>query len=556
MNKSTKIVLIISIISMIAVVSALSYAYVKTYQTQTGVNTISTLDCFGITYGNRGEYIELTDTFPMTDADGLNTEPYDFTFTNNCDSPVYVTINLEGTKVTENALALTSLRYAFYRTGRTGYTAGSVNSLTNGTKANSSSTSSKILTYVILGANEQRNYSLKLWIGESVNVSEMGKTYKGKVVLSAVPINYTKKTVPDWNTSSGTLLNAIKTGKYIYANNMTTPGRANNASNEGIISSSTDDYGTSYYFRGRIDDNYVEFANMCWRIVRVTGSDGGTGEYNNAIKLILYNYNPNNIEHPCSQYVAGSALAKEYDSSANGLKGYSTFNSSRDSNAYIGYMYGTRRSTSYEAEHANTNNSAIFTSLKKWYDLKLSDYSDYLADVIWCNDKSVTSGSGASNVNSHYGAYDRVNSKTTAVPSLICPDATTNDENYKKISKFTASSSTDGGYGNGALAGYKIGLITADEFAFAGGSTDNNTVYYLSENASGEAYWMLSPNGVFSGYSRVYAVNTSGGLSTNSQTYSAMGVRPMIALKSDVTVNTGSDGTTTNPYIIQGRIGA
>ena len=58
-------------------------------------------------------------------------------------------------------------------------------------------------------------------------------------------------------------------------------------SNAGVLenngASTQDDYGTSYYFRGKVNNNFVEYANMCWRIVRVAG--------NGAIKMVLYNYN-------------------------------------------------------------------------------------------------------------------------------------------------------------------------------------------------------------------------------------------------------------------------
>ena len=32
-----------------------------------------------------------------------------------------------------------------------------------------------------------------------------------------------------------------------------------------------DDYGTSYYYRGAVEDNYVKFAEFYWRIIRVNG---------------------------------------------------------------------------------------------------------------------------------------------------------------------------------------------------------------------------------------------------------------------------------------------
>ena len=48
---------------------------------------------------------------------------------------------------------------------------------------------------------------------------------------------------------------------------------------EKVLSITDDDLGISYYYRGEVEDNYVNFAGMCWRIVRILG-DGST-------KLIL-----------------------------------------------------------------------------------------------------------------------------------------------------------------------------------------------------------------------------------------------------------------------------
>ena len=43
---------------------------------------------------------------------------------------------------------------------------------------------------------------------------------------------------------------------------------------EPIICTMEDDYGTSYYLRGNHQDNNVKFANMCWKLVRITGTGG------------------------------------------------------------------------------------------------------------------------------------------------------------------------------------------------------------------------------------------------------------------------------------------
>ena len=54
-------------------------------------------------------------------------------------------------------------------------------------------------------------------------------------------------------------------------------------SEDTILSVTEDNYGVSYYYRNEVLDNYVNFNNKCWRIVRIEG-DG-------SIKLTLYDNN-------------------------------------------------------------------------------------------------------------------------------------------------------------------------------------------------------------------------------------------------------------------------
>jgi len=48
---------------------------------------------------------------------------------------------------------------------------------------------------------------------------------------------------------------------------------------DNVLDTTEDDYGTTYYFRGGPENNYVNFANKCWRIVRIEG-DG-------SVRLVL-----------------------------------------------------------------------------------------------------------------------------------------------------------------------------------------------------------------------------------------------------------------------------
>ena len=304
---------------------------------------------------------------------------------------------------------------------------------------------------------------------------------------------------------------------------------------EALLASTEDDYGTSYYFRGAVENNYVEYANMCWRIVRVTG-DG-------AIKLVLYNYNgltsTNNTPSsstPCN--VTGDTYAyaryegDTYKSAFNELSG----------NESLGLMYGVSGASTYADTHANNNSSEILTNLNKWYTNVLSKQVDFnetqLADTIWCNDKSVYSGTGIANTETYYGAYGRL---TSEKPSLKCP----NDSDGGKLSKFTVN---DIKYGNGNLE-KKIGLLTIDETVFAGLAKNlYNGSFYLSGQ-----YWVSSPASV-SRYlqgkqPQIYCI-ADDHLATATPSV-INGLRPSISLVSNIKISSG-DGTAANPYKIAG----
>ena len=542
MQRKYRLLLIVSIIGLLATLSTGTYAYLRKTETQNDINSVTILSCLDISFENLSENILIEDAYPITDAEGKLTAPYTFKVKNNCESPITAEINIE-------TLVGSTLGQGNIKVALDTETPALLSSKSAGTKILSSSVSSnsKNLAKIILAQYEERVYDLRLWINSSVDQTQMNKTFSGKVVVVANPLVYRAIEKPNWDTSAGTLLHAIKTGKYVYAQPMTVPGKAISLATEGIISSTEDDYGTSYYFRGNVDDNYVVFANMCWRIVRITGDSGDEGDYNKAIKLVLYNYNPNNMENPCTQIGKSLAFAR-----VNG-NGYSTgYNPGGNHSAtYVGYMYGNQSATTYEATHENLTDSLMLTKLKSWYNTKLRDYSDdYIADTIWCNDKRVTSGKGINGEQSTFAAQSRIND-----PVLTCGS----DIDDNKISKFTAS---DSKYGNAKLHGtngsgdpeYKIGLLTADEYSYTGMKSTDNDYYFLTENTRDGYYFTLSPcnvsssnTGVMIGVGLYGAFYTQVGVTAVT---SSRNVRPSISLKSTVVVNAGSDGTAKNPYVI------
>ena len=305
---------------------------------------------------------------------------------------------------------------------------------------------------------------------------------------------------------------------------------SNKNTTEALLASTVDDYGTSYYFRGAVKNNYVEFANKCWRIVRITG-DG-------SVKIILHNDNTAGAANPCSSAnnSTNAAFARY-----SGETYKSAFNTNDDDNAYVGFMYGTVGASDYASAHANTNKSTILTNLETWYN-NLTAYESVIADTVWCNDKTNVTDT----------SYD---------PWSYDGNATglgygTNKTYYGATKRLLSASNSAGGTGpslkcNGELSkiNSKVGLLTADEIAFAGSiAYTYNLSTYLQENTGTSWWWSLSP-GFFGGsLARVWVVYS--GHLRNDYVGDGDGLRPVISLVSDATISRGT-GTSEDPYVVK-----
>lgn len=269
--------------------------------------------------------------------------------------------------------------------------------------------------------------------------------------------------------------------------------------------------GTSYYYRGSVKNNYVQFAGYYWRVIRING-DG-------SIRLLY----------------AGET--KDATGSAAQLT-TKQFNTNRNLPLYVGYMYGNSAGSSLAEVNSNTNDSTIKSYLDSWYSTNLNKYASYISDSGFCNDRTLSTrsnnGNGVqTNVTTYYSAYDRY--YTNYSPSLNCSDAA-ND-------LFTVSE-TDG---NQALT-YPIGLITIDELMLAG--YRNGYVNKLAYPYSGYTYWTMSPGIFNSGIGTAVEFHlSSDGVASHGWVTNTNGVRPVINLRSDVRIS-GGIGTQNNPFVI------
>ena len=322
---------------------------------------------------------------------------------------------------------------------------------------------------------------------------------------------------------------------------------------EGLYSNSDED-GTTYYYRGDIDNNNIVFGaydedyyvfyykkvteygdgidlyfqsletcqeynsncsvndkvklaskgdKMHWKIIRVNG-DG-------SLRLI---YNGPGFK--------GDFMPTSFgDEELSGFVGFAPYNFDTSKKESAGYTY-------------NGTDSFIKREVDTWYNNTLGSNNNYDSKVIlgrFCNDTS-----GTVNGESFYFAsgnrLEQSDNNFTKdnQPTFICPETT---ESY------------------GGSYNLKAGLITADELAFAGEMDAIAGNSYLNPRFT-DMYWTMTPSSYYLSLSDDYRVTMkvfrNSFLTINVDLASS--IRPVINIKTDNMSLTG-DGTEDNPYQLE-----
>ena len=576
MNKGTKISLLVGgIIVVLIGVIGITFAFFSTGGIQDTANTFQS-GCLNISLTSNSSSISLNNILPITDVEGLSGTSYDFTIENTCNTSANYQVNLESLNEQANSLGADYIKVSL-----SSDTNDNVISILSDNTSVTPEVEGAYEAYNLytgtLNADETKTYHLRLWLDYDATVEQAAnKVYSSKINVIANPETQVVDTLEakfniENTTVTSTLTSNVTSASYcVTTNNICTPTTNANISNnsytieleeseeeqvvctrlngtskvicsEPLIPKSsitigeilasktlatridftttvtTDTTGTiyyedtskgrTYYFDGNPTDNWVRFAGFYWRIIRIN-EDG-------SLRLIYQG---------TSNTATGSNTQIQT----------SAFNSSYNNNMYVGYMYQSSQ------VHGLTSSSTIKGVLDTWYTNNLEDYADDLdGNAGFCGDREPSTSTSSSNgsggtgtTTTYYGGYIRL--ITNKQPTFEC-------ENDSDL--YTTSGSSDG---NKALQ-YPIGLITADEVAYAGGVwTTNNTSYYLY---TGQAYWTMSPRYFSSGSASVFVV-WSGGSLTDAHVYGTFGARPVINLKADIQFSEGT-GTSSNPYVVE-----
>ena len=568
MKKKENIIIIVVLVVMILAIVGVSYAAFSYSKTGSKVNSITT-GSITMTYTETDNTISLSGALPTTDKTGtvrLNPgEYFDFSVSSEITGDVNINYEISAKKEDGNTIGGEYIKLYLTRLTDDGSEEALMVPETYNEESSANDYTGRPVNEMSLytssmNSSESNNYRLRMYVDESYNPQGDGGglTFSvrinvyGKAGDKYVPLT-TQEILEDNELQEETtnMFNYASNGSYIASITEEGPQYGSEPSQvtNGLYSMNDED-GVSYYYRGAVDNNNVQFGEyasdyyvynyssryfqsletcqeynsscsesnrvklanagdkMYWKIVRVNG-DG-------SLRLI-YNGTSTNPDN--------SDLAHSF------AVGVSPYNLEFDNPKYSGYTYD------------NGTDSFIKKEVDTWYKNALGNtvYDSIVIGGRFCSDSSgykLASEYDVSeekmgdltNVYMYSSMGDRLanfqkNSPGNNEPTLKCPDT---DETY------------------GGSYRLKAGLITADELTLAGESTYVVGNSYLNPGESDYLYWSMTP-AVFN-----HAFATVWGeleylFSHIVNYYSA--VRPVINVTTENGFTSG-DGTALSPYVL------
>ncbi len=550
MNKK-RIFIIVGIIALVLVGGiSLTFAYFSVADKQTEANRFNS-GCLSISLENDSDAIGLTNTYPITDIEGLETKPYTFTITNNCSTSTSYQVNLESLNQASNTLAANYIKVSLSH-DTMGNKISLLSNLDIASKSITGSYQSNKLYTGVINGNSSKTFNLRLWVDHSTTIEQANKTYSSKINVVANP-DIVVDTTPDVTfTSSGTTLTGTTTAtnvKYCVSDdnictpstsvtvsnnrfNITLPEKTtkqlvcatlNNtktvcsdgiktkktavetliAKNEMVHETFTNDSGTlvdtGYRYEGKTQNNYVRFNNELWRIIGVFDVETTLGKTESLIKL---------VRNEGIGYIKWDTLGSN-DWTDSDIK--MILNGQYYNGEDINYTY--RKSSDGIVSIAGKSINDIAREM--------------IESVKW----NIGGVSAQEQIASKYYIEERGTIGGKSNPSVI----------------------TWNGH---------IGLMYASDYGYAADST--NCARTTTLNKYGDTSSCKTNNWLSNGYSQLtltsnssdlyftFYVYSNGSIYRSGNVTSSYGVRPALYLKSNVSIiNNGKDGSFANPYDLE-----
>ncbi|MBR1414068.1 MAG: hypothetical protein IJ574_05330 [Bacilli bacterium] len=507
-NKVKKFIpLVIVVILIITILGYTFSLWTDTKKQQLSNTNVSS--CLDVSIDDVTSSIALTNAFPVIDSEGLKQEGYTFTITNNCNSLVRYDVNLESTYIDgvskTNYIDINNINLAV--NDDYVYNLGLLDE--RDITLYNESYDSRNMKSAVLRPNGVVEYILKLWLDEDTPMTEKGKSWNGKVTVTATIENNVEQ-----GSGSEYLLSQVAP----YTSSLMYDGTSDN----------------NLRYVGADPNNYVNFNNELWRIIGVMNNiENGSGKSETRIKLIR--------DESLGEFPYYDSCADE-DWTNNGNGTY-TCNNKRYNNNW-------ENSTANEILNTYYNNGAhsayhgIVCINSNWIDYPTSSI-DFTSSGL------STSKSLIENTIYYLGGYY------------------SNGEQYdftKMITStwYEAERSNSVYIGNPATWTSDLGLMYPSDYGYASsGTVLGSSCKTIALNTWGESVnvncrnndwlfsstwyqWTITPR---AGHSSSGAyVDTNGGVYSKSTDF-AFNVRPVLYLKSSVKIlNDGNDGSREHPY--------
>ena len=558
MKKKENIIIIVVLVVMILAIVGVSYAAFNFGRTGSKVNSITT-GSITMTYTETDNTISLSGALPTTDKTGtvrLNPgEYFDFSVSSEITGDVNINYEISAKKEDGNTIGGEYIKLYLTRLTDDGEEEALMVPETYNEESSANDYTGRPVNEMSLytssmNSSESNNYRLRMYVDEAYNPQGDGGGLTFSVKINVYGLAG-EKYVPE-TTKTILAANPLQEEKPNMFN-YTSGGMQNGASEpnpeyitNGLYSMNDED-GTSYYYRGNVTNNNVQFGEyqsdyyvyeyssryfqslescqeynsscsesnkvklasagdkMYWKIVRVNG-DG-------SLRLI---------------YNGTSASPDNSDLAHSYAVGISSYNLEYNDPKYTGYTYD------------NETDSFIKREVNTWYKNTLGStaYDSKVIGGRFCSDSSGYKpaseyGFGGMEGLNVFASYDRFAQDITGfaknnAPTLICPQTT---ESY------------------GGSYRLKAGLITADELVLGGENPGVTTDSYLNRGDSGMYYWSMTPAGFGDDFVNVWGEYET--LDNGNVDNSRRAVRPVINVTTDNGFASG-DGTASSPYVIEG----
>ena len=379
---------------------------------------------------------------PIDDNEGLLSKGYSFSVTNNGTLPITYYIALYDNP---DDTSTNKVNYNYIKV-----------SLDNGTPFTLGSITAKdsagryiLKQDISLAPDKYDTHNIKIWLDEDTPESEIGKTISLKIYAYG-------EVCEDGECNGGTekpetkvISQLDKTEKCPTVNEDGSVNVTGAEATNSYICNASDTYGTSYYYRGNVTNNYVLFANKYWRIVRING-DG-------TVRVIYDGTSAHTNGEASEDRQIGKSSYNNYWKKDNVQD--SAKSSLYLDNASIGYMYGNQNGVvTSEVENSKNltfeNSTTYYISKEYTFDESTNKFS--LKDPIAIQGNSITE--------QYIGYY-----------TFGATSASGSSSSIKKISSITANT-------DNVSIGWKIVMYGTTTKEQAQTNTNDSTIKGYLEN--------------------------------------------------------------------------